>query len=145
MVVRDSAASIEAPVVSRVRYFDPAEANRALIYLRRVTEDITHAYEEVVQLRLRIESHGHTDTAGILEEAYKRAMVRLSDLVDELQQAGVELRDFESGTIDFPAISEQGELFLCWKLGEAAVEHWHDAESPCDQRRPISSLPRLLG
>ncbi|MEQ9452966.1 MAG: DUF2203 domain-containing protein [Phycisphaeraceae bacterium] len=145
MVVRDSSASLEVPVLSRVRYFDAVEANRSLVYVRRITEDISSAYGEVVRLRLKFESVGHHDHDGVLEEQYKRAMVRLSDLVDELQLAGVELRDFETGAVDFPAMSEDGEIYLCWKIGESAVASWHDAESSCDQRRPISELPRLVG
>lgn len=145
MVVRDTSASIEAPLVSRVRYFDPHEANRALIYVRRITEDVSETYKDVIRLRLRLEHHGHLDQAGIIEESYKRAMIRLSDLVDELQQVGVELRDFESGTVDFPAMGEEGEIFLCWKLGETDVDHWHDADTTCDHREPLASLPQLIG
>ena len=145
MVVRESAVGFEEGLVSRVRYFDPAEANRSLIYIRRVAEDITDVYAEVVEQRVRIETAVHPDELSAREDAYKLAMRRLSDLVEELHQAGVELRDFETGTIDFPAMGDEGEIFLCWQVGEPEVAHWHEADTCCDHRQSLESLPELIG
>ncbi|QDU71249.1 DUF2203 domain-containing protein [Mucisphaera calidilacus] len=145
MVVRDTSASVEAPLISRVRYFDPHEANRALIYVRRITKDVIDTYKEVIRLRLRIEHQGHLDQGSNLEDSYKGVMIRLSDLVEELHQVGVEIKDFEEGYVDFPAMSDDGELFLCWKLGETDVDHWHHADIDCEDREPLATLPTLIG
>ena len=39
----------------------------------------------------------------------------------ELEDLGIELRDLESGLVDFPAILDGNEVLLSWKLGESEI------------------------
>ena len=56
-------------------------------------------------------------------------MDRLSDLIDELREVGVDLKDFQKGLVDFPALYEDREVQLCWKKGEDQIEYWHEADA----------------
>ena len=47
------------------------------------------------------------------------------------------LRDPETGLIDFPSEREGRRIFLCWRLGENHVAHWHDLESGFAGRKPL--------
>jgi hypothetical protein len=42
---------------------------------------------------------------------------------------GIELKDPEQGLIDFRSIREGREVYLCWKLGEERVSHWHEIDA----------------
>ena len=44
----------------------------------------------------------------------------------ELEQLGVELKDYYTGLIDFPCWMDGREVYLCWRLGEPDVAHWHE-------------------
>jgi hypothetical protein len=61
----------------------------------------------------------------------------MRDLVDQFASGDIVLRDIDRGLVDFPAIREGREVYLCWQLGEEAVEHWHDLESGFGGRQPI--------
>ncbi len=122
------------------KYFTIAEANRALPYITKVIADITACYGEVVELRRRIEAPGPEDQVGTLETDYERAMDQLSELVDELHHVGVELKDFEKGLVDFPAIHEGREVFLCWHRGEAMIQAWHEIDAGYAGRQDVALL-----
>jgi len=47
------------------------------------------------------------------------------------------LRDIDRGLVDFPAIVEGREVYLCWELGEDEVCFWHDISSGYRGREPL--------
>jgi hypothetical protein len=65
------------------------------------------------------------------------AFLELRRLLSTLQEADIVVRDIDRGLIDFPAIRDGAEVYLCWELGEDAVEFWHDLESGYRGRQPL--------
>ena len=62
--------------------------------------------------------------------AYINALIRLSECVNELDEIGVQLKDYERGLIDFPSLRDGRIVLLCWQLGEGDhLEWWHDVET----------------
>ena len=57
--------------------------------------------------------------------------------LSEIQELGIVVRDVDRGLIDFPAIHDGREVYLCWQLDEQTVGFWHDLESGYGGRRPI--------
>ena len=47
------------------------------------------------------------------------------------------IKDIDRGLIDFPAIIDDREVFLCWELGEDEVAYWHDLEAGYGGREPL--------
>ena len=52
---------------------------------------------------------------------------------------GVELKDPFSGLVDFPAWRHGHEVYLCWRLGEPDVAHWHELDAGFAGRRPLDA------
>ena len=125
------------------KYFNVVEANQALPYVSRVIDDITGCYQGAVDIRRRIEQPGVDDDVEPLKDEYEAAMDRLNDLVDELQQANVELKDFERGLVDFPAVYEGREIYLCWHRGEKTVHAWHEIEAGYAGRQDVALLDEV--
>ncbi|TMD10544.1 MAG: DUF2203 family protein [Chloroflexi bacterium] len=61
----------------------------------------------------------------------------LSRLVAEIRDLGVVVRDPSTGLVDFPAEREGEPVFLCWRMDEDEVAHWHDRDSGFAGRQPI--------
>jgi hypothetical protein len=61
----------------------------------------------------------------------------LQEIVDELALIGVQVKDPDSGLLDFPALREGEPVLLCWRVGEAAVEWYHGLEDGFAGRRRI--------
>jgi len=122
------------------KYFSLEEANDALSYVARVIEDVTSSYRRAVELRKRMEEGGGADDLDELRDDYEASMDRLNDLVDELQKANVELKDFERGLIDFPSVHEGREICLCWHRGESTVQAWHEVDAGYAGRQDVALL-----
>src|SRR5262249_33900136 len=63
------------------------------------------------------------------EAEFERGRERMEELVGELRQLGVELKDFFAGLVDFPCWMDGREVYLCWKQGEPEVAHWHEVDA----------------
>ena len=66
-----------------------------------------------------------------------RCLVELSRALSELEAVDVVLRDVERGLIDFPAIRDGEEIYLCWLLDENEIGFWHDRDSGFAGRQPL--------
>jgi hypothetical protein len=56
---------------------------------------------------------------------------------EQLEQLDIVVRDLERGLVDFPAVIDGDEVYLCWLLDEPNVTHWHGIESGFAGRRPL--------
>jgi hypothetical protein len=66
-----------------------------------------------------------------------KAFLEVRRLLAALQEAGIVVRDIDRGLIDFPAIRDGEEVYLCWELGEDAIAYWHDLETGYRGRQPL--------
>lgn len=128
---------------SSQKYFTVASANRALVLVRRVTQDIVDRYAELMALRSEREelaqTAGHAERLELLQREISVRIDRLNHLQDELSDIGCELKDLATGLIDFPAQRAGRKVWLCWRLGEAELTHWHELESGFSGRKPIDA------
>ena len=134
-----SATATRSPKKGK-KYFSISEANRALIYISPIVEEIADCYKVAVDIREQIEMTEGTREQEKLQDDYDKAMDRLNDLLEELHQVGVELKDFERGLLDFPAVHEDREIYLCWHRGEQSVCAWHEIEAGYAGRQDVSLL-----
>jgi hypothetical protein len=65
------------------------------------------------------------------------AFLEVRDLLAEIQGLGIVIRDIDRGLIDFPAVIDETEVYLCWQLDEGEIEFWHDLESGFGGRQPL--------
>ena len=55
----------------------------------------------------------------------------------EIEQHGCLLKDLDTGLVDFPCRVGDREVYLCWRLGEPAIQFWHGTEEGFAGRKPI--------
>jgi len=58
----------------------------------------------------------------------------------QLDDAGVQVKDLDSGLLDFPARHEGREILLCWRVGEDRVAYWHGIDEGFAGRKPIEQV-----
>ncbi len=68
--------------------------------------------------------NGSAAAASGASEAERRYLA----LLLELDGLGVVVRDPGSGLVDFAATRDQEPVYLCWRLGEPTIAHWHPRE-----------------
>ena len=65
---------------------------------------------------------------------------RLDNLVHRILDTGAEIKDLNSGLLDFRALRNGREVFLCWKMDEPEVLFWHDLEAGFGGRQHIETF-----
>jgi hypothetical protein len=68
-----------------------------------------------------------------------RAVLELQRAVGELGAADIVVRDLRRGLIDFPALREGREVYLCWLVDEPEIAFWHDLDAGFAGRRPLGA------
>ena len=66
-----------------------------------------------------------------------RESVEIALGFERLERLDLVVRDLERGLVDFPAVIDGREVYLCWLLDEPAVGHWHGVEAGFAGRRPL--------
>jgi len=62
---------------------------------------------------------------------------RMRETVAEIDAIGVQVKDLETGLLDFPCRLDDEIVLLCWRMGESAIEHWHTVEAGFQGRQPV--------
>jgi len=64
-------------------------------------------------------------------------MVELKTTLLEFFKREIQVKDLDRGLIDFPAMREGREVFLCWERGEDDIGFWHELETGYAGREPL--------
>ena len=137
------------------RYYSIDEANAAVPEVERILIALRDQREELINLRDRVVAASppddETPTPRVAEQV-RLLRLGMQGLIDQMQagvarlvELDITLRDIASGLIDFPALVTGRPIWLCFRLGESAVEHWHPHDEGFDSRRPLAELPTSLG
>ena len=138
----------EIPVAIELRprrYFSAAEANRALVLVRRIVSDIVMGYARLMDVQELAEASRAEASPGrpwrdAAQSELTAIAQRLQQYAGELDDVGVELKDWSMGIVDFPTFIDGHEAYLCWRMGEDRVEHWHRLDEESDQRTPLAGV-----
>ena len=106
----------------------------------RLKPDFDGAGAALTKMKERIHMMGGTlvDRPPFVEvkERRDRASQGLRKAIQELIDLGVQIKDLDTGLVDFPTLFRGREVYLCWKLGETSIEFWHGEEG-FRGRKPI--------
>jgi hypothetical protein len=129
------------------KLFTLDEAERTLPLVRRIVHDLTMEYPawrsavarfEVLTGGARAE-WGETPELLAAREAVTRHAERINRYLQELESVGCVFKGFEAGLVDFYSLREDRPIFLCWRLGEERITHWHGIEAGFGGRQPIDA------
>ncbi len=121
--------------------FTLAKANSALPLVRRVVKDIVGTHSRAADLQGKIEAlPTGAKSRSVLQDQLETTIDRLQELVSELQGIGCELKDYETGLIDFIGRHKGHDVCLCWKLGEDKIAFFHEITAGFSGRQPVTLL-----
>jgi len=129
-----------------MKTFTIEEANRTLPLVSRIVEDIVHKFipwRDLVreyELMKGAETIAHPDPrADSLERDVQTLAGEIDGYLTELAELGIECKDPALGLVDFPGEVDGRRIYLCWRLGEPAVEYWHELHTGYAGRRKITT------
>lgn len=128
------------------RYFTREEAEALLPQISVILRDIQRARaalkereEELAALEVRARGNGHDlhEHIAKLQKEMARHIQALRALAGELDGFGCELKDPDTGLIDFLTLRDGHEVYLCWHLGEERINYWHEIQAGFAGRQPL--------
>jgi hypothetical protein len=125
------------------RFFTPQEANgllpEVLTALETARRLITEAREASVQLETATTDEVRSDAYCRLEEHRSS----INQILNKLRYKGIEVKGFDPLLIDFPALRNGQEVYLCWLEGQAKVDSWHPVHTSIRHRQTVD--PKRIG
>jgi hypothetical protein len=104
--------------------FTVAAARAEIARLRPVLEDLVAVRADAAELAAALNAgRGPTQLGGIPE--LKAAQARLDEMLEEVNQAGAELKGLAPLLVDFPAELDGVPVLLCWLEGEPELAWYH--------------------
>ena len=121
------------------RHFTRDEANALLPQLNALLTQLRQAKDELTDEEAHEALAGAAPANGGGEEGRQVgvAFLEVRRLLETIEGSGLVLRDIDRGLIDFPALIDGREVYLCWELGEDDVAYWHDLEAGYGGREPL--------
>ena len=130
------------------KLFTVDEANATLPLVRAIATDLATLSREVIDRRERLATlhssrlpsktrDAYSEELAQIEDELNKDSERLHEYVEELRALGVEPKNGPEGLIDFPCEMDGHVVYLCWKLGESEVLHWHEIDAGFRGRQPL--------
>jgi len=116
-----------------IKYFTPSEAKKTLPLVSKIVKDIL---DTSMEMRLIADEIG-----GKVENdpRIQKLADNVESFMQELEEIGCFFKDwnFQIGLVDFPAIIDGKEVFLCWRTDEDDIMYYHEMETGFAGRKLI--------
>lgn len=121
------------------RHFTPEEANSLLPSLKPLLRQLRDAKDQLTdgELHELLSEAAPGNGGGEPGRQVGAAYLEVRKLLTTLEEAGIVVKEVDRGLIDFPALLDGREVFLCWELGEDEVGFWHELEAGYRGRQPL--------
>ena len=125
------------------RYFTLEEANATVKIVRPILGEILAIRDEILKKQPEVwpaieRSAGNGGNATLSKIA--NDFQRLDDLVHQVLATGAQVKDINTGLLDFSAWHDNHEVYLCWKYGEGEIAFWHEIDAGFAGRQPIQEF-----
>jgi hypothetical protein len=121
------------------RHFTRAEANALLPQLTAMLDRLRDAKDNLTDSEAHeaLSEAAPSNGGGDEGKQVGVAFLEVRGLLETIEQSGIVLRDIDRGLVDFPALMDGREIYLCWELGEDDVGYWHELETGFGGREPL--------
>ena len=90
-----------------------------------------------IELSCKTCGYDHFQNTTHFNKKYHKLSFDFYRNLEKVENMGCIVKDLDLGLVDFLAYHEGREVFLCWKLGENEINHWHETDSSFSGRKPI--------
>ena len=121
------------------RHYTVDEANAALDWVRERLERLREAREQLTdeEARAALSDAAPRNGGGVPGRVVSAGFLTLREVLGELQAVEIVLRDLDRGLVDFPAVRDGDEVYLCWVEGEDRIAWWHELDAGYAGRQPL--------
>ena len=122
------------------RHYSLEEASALLPRIQELLVAMRDARDRLgdAEARAALAEAGQSNGGGEPGKVVSEGFLALRESMLELQEHGIVLRDLDRGLVDFPALRDGREVYLCWEEGEPEIGYWHEPDAGFAGRRPLA-------
>ena len=125
------------------RYFTLEQANDALDLIRPWMDEVQAIRRKIMSsqpeawtaIEKSVGNGGNRALSDMIQDFEK-----LDALVHRILETDVLIKDINIGLLDFPALRNGQEVYLCWQYGEDEIAFWHEVDAGYAGRQPIDTF-----
>lgn len=123
-----------------VRLYTPEEANTLLPEMTTLIKKLQRHQDKVRQLVGKAEMPIPPvmyNLGSQVGSSMAVEFIAIEQIIETIQSYGGQIKDIDDGLIDFPGVIDGREVWLCWKMGEDSITHFHDFGKGFNDRKEI--------
>ncbi len=125
-----------------MKYFTSEEADALIPELEKIFEAVAglaaQAELKSASLRKRQMSGDDSQVAAAIERSQLQFLAQgINEWMQKIVELGALPKGVEPALVDFPFRIDGREAYLCWKLGEKRVTHYHPVDEGFSTRKPL--------
>ena len=125
------------------RYFSLQEANEVLKIIRPLMDEVQIIRQKILKnqpeawpaIEKSAGNGGNRALSNMVQD-----FEQFDTLIHRIQDTDVLIKDVNLGLLDFPALKDGREVYLCWQYGEEDIAFWHEVEAGYAGRQPIENF-----
>jgi|SRR6186713_2955596 hypothetical protein len=125
------------------KFFTLQQANETLEIIRPLMDEIQAIRQRILDkqpetwdaIEKSVGNGGNRTLSHMVQD-----FERLDVLVHSVLDTGVQIKDINIGLLDFSALKDGREVYLCWKYGEGEIAFWHEVDAGYAGRQPIDNF-----
>ncbi len=125
------------------RYFTLQEANQTLNIIRPLMDQVQQIRRKILEnqpeawpaIEKSVGNGGNRALSNMVQDFEK-----FDTLIHRILKTGALIKDINLGLLDFPALKDGREVYLCWQYGKGDIAFWHEVEAGFAGRQPIESF-----
>jgi hypothetical protein len=125
------------------RYFTLEQANETVEIIRPLMDEVQAIRRKILEsqpeawtaIEKSVGNGGNRALSAMIQDFEK-----LDALVHRILETDVLIKDINTGLLDFPALRNGHEVYLCWQYGEGEIAFWHEVEAGYAGRQPIDTF-----
>ncbi len=124
----EEARSLQPWLETKLKELDPYRA------------EVEKCRREAAALLQKSRSNGHTrldEELPRLEAMAQELQKSIEDILSQITDRGIIVRDLERGLVDLPSPREGRTIHLCWLRGEDDIHSWHETDAGFAGRQPL--------
>jgi len=105
---------------------------------KRAAQEVENQISELGR-RIYLTGGMRVDVAAVSKQRaeMEEHLQRVRESIAEIDSIGVQVKDLDTGLLDFPCKVDDQVVLLCWRMGESAIEHWHTVDDGFKGRKPL--------
>lgn len=125
------------------QYFTLQQANETLKIIRPIMDEVQAIRQKILANQPEAwpaieKSAGNGGNKAL--SAMVQDFERLDALIHQILDTGAQIKDINIGLLDFSALRDGREVYLCWQYGEDDIAFWHEMDAGYAGRQPIETF-----